>query len=494
MVVAVSQIYEDIALRTDGDIYIGIVGPVRTGKSTFIKRFMETLVIPNIENVYMQERARDELPQSGSGKTIMTAEPKFVPEDAVSIALPDGARLSVRLIDCVGYMVRGAMGQFEDGVERMVTTPWFDREVSMTEAAELGTGKVIAEHSTIGLVITTDGTICDIPREDYVEPEERVVAELQSIGKPFALILNSARPQSPQAQALAEELSQKYGVACLCINCLTLDDADITEIMQGVLQEFPITELGIFLPSWVDALPMEHEIKRGLFDAIADASKDMKRIRDVYAVLDRLDCVEIISQTRVRDMAMGTGRVLAELELPRQLYYQTISGQSGFPIRDDGDLMALLTELREVKTEYDRIREALDDVRTKGYGIVMPTPEEMHLEEPEIVHQGGRYGVRLKASAPSIHMIMANIETEVSPALGGEKASEEIVNFLLQGFEGDVNRIWESNIFGKSLYDIAGEGLTNKIRKMPEGAQGKLQETLQRIINEGSGGLICIIL
>ena len=299
---------------------------------------------------------------------------------------------------------------------------------------------------------------------------------------------------SPQAQALAEELSQKYGVACLCINCLTLDDADITEIMQGVLQEFPITELGIFLPSWVDALPMEHEIKRGLFDAIADASKDMKRIRDVYAVLDRLDCVEIVSQTRVRDMAMGTGRVLAELELPRQLYYQTISGQSGFPIRDDGDLMALLTELREVKTEYDRIREALDDVRTKGYGIVMPTPEEMHLEEPEIVHQGGRYGVRLKASAPSIHMIMANIETEVSPALGGEKASEEIVNFLLQGFEGDVNRIWESNIFGKSLYDIAGEGLTNKIRKMPEGAQGKLQETLQRIINEGSGGLICIIL
>lgn len=491
---AETKIYEDIALRTDGDIYLGVVGPVRTGKSTFIKRFMDTMVIPNISNVYMKERAKDELPQSGSGRTIMTAEPKFVPEEAVTVELPDGLSFSVRMIDCVGYMVPSAVGRFENGEERMVTTPWFDEEVTMTVAAETGTRKVIAEHSTIGLVITTDGTICDIPRQEYVEAEERVISELLDIGKPFALIINSAKPNSAAAQDLCAELSNKYGITCRCVNCLELSESDVSNVLSDVLHEFPVGELEIFLPPWVDALPMTHQIKKTLFQAITCSADGMERVRDVFGAVAGIGECESVLSAQLRELSLGTGAAAIVIELPREMYYKTISEQSGLEITDDGDLMALLTEMSGIKGEYDRIKDALNDVRTKGYGVVMPTLDDMQLEEPEIVRQGGRYGVRLKASAPSIHMIMANIETEVSPALGGEKASEEIINFLLQGFDGDVSRIWESNIFGKSLYDIAGEGLTSKIKRMPEDAQNKLQETLQRIVNEGSGGLICIIL
>jgi len=488
------SIYEDIALRTDGDIYLGVVGPVRTGKSTFIKRFMETLVIPRIDNLYRKERARDELPQSGSGRTIMTAEPKFIPEEAVSIRLSEEAELSVRLIDCVGYMISGASGQFENGAERMVTTPWFDREITLTDAAEKGTYKVISEHSTIGLVITCDGTICDIPREDYVVAEERVIRELQQIGKPFTVILNSAQPDSDRARQIAAGIKSQYGVGCLCVNCLELQERDITEILRLALYEFPVTELGVYLPSWVDALPPAHPIREELYDAVRESAEELDRIKDVYSVASTLAHREIIQSAGVRSLQLGTGTGEIFIELPRALYYDTISHQSGFLIRNDGDLMALLTEMSGIKTEYDRISGALKDVREKGYGVVIPSPEELKLEEPEIVRQGGRYGVRLKASAPSIHMIMANIETEVSPALGGEKASEEIINFLLQGFEGDTNRIWESNIFGKSLYDIASEGVITKIRRMPENAQAKLQHSLTRIVNEGSGSLLCIII
>ena len=449
-----STIYEDIALRTDGDIYLGVVGPVRTGKSTFIKRFMETLVIPRIDNVYRKERARDELPQSGSGRTIMTAEPKFIPEEAVTVRLGDDTDLSVRLIDCVGYMVKGASGQFEDGVERMVTTPWFDREISLTEAAEQGTYKVIAEHSTIGLVITCDGTICEIPREDYVPAEERVVRELQDIGKPFTIVLNSAEPNSESAKALCRSIGEKYGAGCVCVNCLELTENDICEILNSALYEFPLSELDVFLPSWVDALPIEHPLRASLYNGVRTSAQNIRRIRDVYAMTNALRDAENVLSVSVMALQMGCGTADIRVELPRALYYQTISEQSGFAIRDDGDLMALLTEMRGIKNEYDQISSALKDVRENGYGIVVPSPDELKLEEPEIVRQGGRYGVRLKASAPSIHMIMANIETEVSPALGGEKASEQIINFLLQGFEGDTSRIWESNIFGKSLYDI----------------------------------------
>lgn len=489
-----SRIYEDIALRTGGDIYLGVVGPVRTGKSTFIKRFMETLVIPRIENVYRKERARDELPQSGSGRTIMTAEPKFVPEEAVTIETEDGLSLSVRLIDCVGYMVPGAVGQTEDGQERMVTTPWFDHEVTMTEAAEEGTHKVIAEHSTIGLVITTDGSVCGLPRQAYEEAEARVIEELLEIGKPFCIVVNSADPGSAEAAALQETLRQRYGVGCVCVNCLALQEADIRDILHTVLGEFPLGELGFFLPPWVDALPLEHPIKQALYTGAAKACGEVQRLRDAENVRLRLLELPEVSGVSLREMKPGAGRADLSVELPQSLYYETISAQSGFAIRDDGDLMALLMELRQVKEDYDRVKDALEEVRATGYGIVMPGAQELHLEEPEIVRQGGRYSVKLRASAPSIHMIRANIETEVSPALGGERSSEELINFLLQSFEGDTTKIWESNIFGKSLYDIAGESLATKIRRMPADAQNKLRETLQRIINEGSGGLICIIL
>ena len=488
-----TSIYQDMAARTGGDIYIGLVGPVRTGKSTFIKRFMETLVIPNIADAYARERARDELPQSGSGRTIMTAEPKFVPEDAAKVELEGGVTFSVRLIDCVGYMVQGAAGQLEEGEERMVTTPWFDHEVSLSEAAEEGTRRVIAEHSTLAILMTTDGSICGIPRENYVEAEERVINELRAIGKPFVLLLNCASPQSEEAEALRQELSEKYAVTCLAVSCVDLGQKDIEEILKFALYEFPIAELGIFLPPWLDALPQDAALKTGLYEGIASAAAQMGRVRDAFSIMDELGMREDVSAAGVKRVEMGTGQVTAEIDMPRSLYYKTISEQSGFDIADDGDLMTLLTHMREIKTDYDHISDALRSVRETGYGVVMPLPGELKLEEPQIVRTGGRYSVRLKASAPSIHMMMTNIETEVTPALGGEKASEEIMGFLLQGFDGDVSRIWESNIFGKSLYDIAEEGLESKIKRVPAPVRNKLRNTMQRIVNEGSGSLICIV-
>ncbi|HIW94459.1 MAG TPA: stage IV sporulation protein A [Candidatus Flavonifractor merdipullorum] len=488
------KIYEDIARRTEGDIYIGVVGPVRTGKSTFIKRFMETLVIPNIENVYRRERARDELPQSGSGRTVMTAEPKFVPEEAVEVTMDSGAAFSVRLIDCVGYMVPGAAGQTEDDSPRMVTTPWFDYEIPMTEAAEVGTRKVIAEHSTIGIVITTDGTITDIPREDYLEAEERVITELKELGKPFLVVLNSAQPHSERARAIQADLSARYDVSCVCVNCLELDEKAVTDIIKGVLYEFPVKELDLFLPPWVDALAYDHPIKSALYQAIREGAQGMRRIRDVESAVASMGACERFSSARVTGISLGTGLATAVLELPRSLFYETISQQSGFTIHDDGDLLGLLTELAHVKSDYDKVADALAEVRETGYGIVIPSTDELVLEEPEIVRQGGRYGVRLKASAPSIHMIRADIETEVSPIVGNEKQSEEMIHYLLQEFEGDTKAIWQSNIFGKSFHELVSEDLNTKLKRMPDDARAKLQETLQRILNEGSGGLICIIL
>lgn len=489
-----NKIYDDIAQRTGGDIYIGVVGPVRTGKSTFIKRFMETLVIPNIENVYRRERARDELPQSGSGRTVMTAEPKFVPEEAVRVDMADGASFSVRLIDCVGYMVPGAVGQTEDDMPRMVTTPWFEQPIPMTEAAEVGTRKVIAEHSTIGIVVTTDGSVTDLPREDYLEAENRVITELKELGKPFLVVLNSAAPDSDRAKAIQADIMDRYNVTCMRCNCLELREEDVTAIIQAVLYEFPVKELDLFLPSWVDALPYDHPIKNGLYTAIREGTCDMRRIREVEEAMTAIGACETVSSARVTAIDLGSGTATAALELPRSLFYDTISAQSGFTIADDGDLMSLLTSLAGVKREYDKVSEAIAQVRETGYGIVAPSFEELKLEEPEIVKQGGRYGVRLKASAPSIHMIRADIETEVSPLMGSEKQSEEMVSYLLQEFEGDTARIWESNIFGKSFHDLVSEDLNTKLKRMPEDARDKLRETLQRVINEGSGGLICIIL
>lgn len=489
-----TNIYRDIAARTDGAFMLGVVGPVRTGKSTFIKRFMEKLVIPQIDNTYMKERARDELPQSGSGKTIMTAEPKFVPENPVTVSLAENTQLSVRLVDCVGYMVDGAAGQFEDGEERMVTTPWFDHEISMTEAAEKGTYKVITEHSTIGIVITTDGSICDIPREKYIVPEQRVINELKEIGKPFVVLLNSAEPDSEFAVETAREISENYGVRCLRVNCLQLDEDGISEIIRSVLEEFPLKSVGIYLPEWLEALPGDNELRSEIFSGIMESYSGVSKIKDCYTSVDKLSEYEEISEVKVSKNDLGCGAMEVNVRLPRVLYYKTISEQTGIEVKNDGDLITTLSEMSAVKLDYDKLRSALEDVRTKGYGVVMPDSSQMHLEEPQIVRQGGKYSVKLKASAPAIHMMMTNIETEVTPALGGETASEDIINFLLQGFDGDVNRIWQSNIFGKSLYDIAEEGLTSKIEALPQSAKDKLQETLQRIINEGSGGLICILL
>ena len=488
------KIYEDIALRTEGDIYIGVVGPVRTGKSTFIKRFMENLVIPGIDNVYRRERARDELPQSGSGRTIMTAEPKFIPEDAVDVTVEGGAVFQVRLIDCVGYMVPGAVGQLEGDSERMVTTPWFEHEIPLTEAAEIGTRKVIAEHATIGIVVTTDGTITDIPREDYLEAEARVICELKELGKPFIVLLNSAYPMSERAQAIREDISRRYDVSCVTVNCLELCQEEIEEILKQVLYEFPLRELDLFLPSWVDALPQEHPIKSMLYGVIREGSGTLRRIRDVNRVLNSFCGCELVCGGKICAIHLGTGRSEIELELPRSLFYETLSQRSGFEIEDDGDLLELLSRLAEIKSSYDKVASALKEVEETGYGIVVPPMDALVLEEPEIVKQGGRYGVRLKASAPSIHMIRADIETEVSPIVGGEKQSEDMIHYLLSEYEGNSSKIWEANIFGKSLHELVNEDLNVKLKRMPEDARIKLRETLQRIINEGSGGLICIIL
>lgn len=486
-------IYQDMAVRTGGNIYIGVVGPVRTGKSTFIKRFMETLVLPGIQDPYLRERARDELPQSGSGRTVMTSEPKFVPEEAVEIRA-GGAEFSVRLIDSVGYLVEGAAGTDEEGKPRMVTTPWFDHEIPMSEAAEVGTRKVIAEHSTIGIVMTTDGSITDIPRESYLPAEEQAVKELKALGKPFLLVLNCTEPRSPAAQALRKELEETYDVDCVAVSCQQLTEEDVVGILRSALEEFPLTELGIDLPGWVEALPTRHPLKTELYAALREACRGLVRLRDAETAARRIGEAENVERSEVLALRPDTGSALLRAELPRSLFYRILGEESGLTVSGDGDLLRLLTEMGSIRREYDRISSALRDVREKGYGVVLPDPEDLKLAEPEIVRQGGKYSVRLKASAPSIHMILANIETEVSPAIASGKQSEDVINYLLQEFEGNTEKIWESNVFGKSLYDIASEGLQAKLKRLPEDSRYKLQEALQRIVNEGANGMICILL
>ena len=489
-----TSIYEDIAARTAGDIYLGVVGPARAGKSTFIKRFMETLVLPSIDDDYRRQRARDELPQSGSGRTVMTAEPKFVPEEAVEIAMEGGGTFSVRLVDCVGYLVPGAVGQLEDGEPRMVHTPWFPQEIPMAEAAEIGTRKVIAEHATIGIVITTDGTITDLPREAYPEAEGRVIEELKELGKPFLILLNSAHPQGEAAQKLRAKLAEQYDVTCLAVSCLDLDQQAVTEIIQAVLYEFPLEELQLFLPDWVETLPTEHPIRTALFQAIRAQAGKLVRIRDVKPAVAAMGQCELVTGASVTGMKLGSGCCQARLELPRSLFYDTLSQQTGFALHSDGELLALLERLAVVQAEHQKVAAAMEEVRATGYGIVIPEAEELELEQPEIIKQGGRYGVRLRAKAPSIHMIRADIQAEVSPIVGSEKQSEDMLGFLLEEFEGAPEKIWQSNIFGRSFHELINEDLATKLKHMPEDAREKMRLTLERILNEGSGGLICIIL
>ena len=489
-----TRLYQDIAERTDGDIYMGIVGPVRTGKSTFIKKFMDLLVIPNIDNEYKKERTKDELPQSAGGKTIMTTEPKFIPNEAVEITLDNNLKFKTRLVDCVGYLVDNAIGYLEDDMPRMVKTPWSDDEIPFEKAAEIGTKKVIEEHSTIGILITTDGTITDIPREDYIKAEERVVKELKDINKPFIIILNSAEPDSDFTLQLAQKLSDKYKTSVVPLNCNDLSIDDINNIFSKILYEFPVERIAIRFPKWVESLNNTNELKQELLSEIKDAFCDINFLKDTSSCINKIQNTSIISSTTIESIQLGSGNVNVKIEIKEELFYKTLSEITGVTIENEGDLFSIISTLSQTKQKYDKIAYALDEVDRKGYGIVTPTIDELILDEPEMVKQGSRFGVKLKATAPSIHMIKTNVTTEVSPIVGSEKQSEELVNYLLSGFENDPKQIWESNIFGKSLHELVNEGLQTKLAKMPEDAQIKLQETLERIVNEGSGGLICIIL
>ncbi len=488
------SIYKDIAERTGGDIYIGVVGPVRTGKSTFIKRFMEALVLPNIAAGYSRERARDEMPQSAAGKTVMTTEPKFIPDEAVPINIDGVSSLRVKMIDCVGYIVPEALGTIENGQPRMVRTPWQSEPMPFVQAAETGTTKVIKDHSTIGMLVTTDGSIGDIKRESYVEAEERVVRELKQIGKPFAMILNSANPASEKAIALAYELESKYKVPVALVSCLDLDAEDIRHILELVLHEFPVTEITVKLPDWTAALDDTHRIRTSLLESVKKCAAKVTKTGDIEEAFKELNNNEFVSAAEITDINLGNGKAKANVKLKDGLYYEIVSELTGFAISGEEDLIRLLRDFSTMKSNYERVAEALNDANDKGYGIVMPDIEDLHLEKPEIVKQAGGYGVRLRASAQSVHMIRANIETEISPIVGTEQQSEDLVKYMLREFEEAPERIWESNMFGKSLYALVNEGLHTKLEHMPEESRQKLSETLERIINEGSNGLICIIL
>ena len=488
------DIYQQIATRTNGDIYIGVVGPVRTGKSTFIKRFMDLLVLPNIENTFEKDRAKDELPQSAAGKTIMTTEPKFIPNEAVEITIGDATRLKVRMVDCVGYLVENALGHMENDAPRMVQTPWFSHKIPFGEAAELGTKKVITEHSTIGIVIVTDGTITDIPREDYLEAEKRVIHEMQRTGKPFVLLLNSATPGAPATQVLKNELEAEYGVPCLATNCAMLTLDDINNMMERVLYEFPICEIQLQFPRWVEALDYDDPLKVTLITAVKNIFAPVQKLREVRSCMTGFEEYPQVHKASLEYVEAGSGCAMIDVHLQESLFYSILSERAGVEIQSEHQLMSFIKEMAAIKAEYAQIEQALHAVKTKGYGVVTPSIHQLTLEEPEIIKQGNRFGIKLRASAPSIHMIRADIQTEIAPLVGSEKQSEELIEYLLGEFEGEPDKIWNSNIFGKSLHALMSEGLQNKLNKMPDEAQMKLQETLTRIINEGNGGLICIIL
>lgn len=489
-----TSIYNDIASRTDGSIFLGVVGPVRTGKSTFIKRFMDCLVLPNISGEFQRERANDELPQSSSGRTIMTTEPKFIPETAARIKLDGSVECNVRLIDCVGYIVPSSLGYIEGDQPRMVKTPWYDEAIPFNMAAEIGTKKVITEHSTIGLVVTTDGSISDIPREEYAEAEERVIKELTDINKPFVVLLNCIYPSSESSMALAAELSKKYAVPVIPVNCLELEEEDITNILARVLFEFPVKQIAVQMPAWIHSLDKNHTLKTSIYSLIQNVAGGITHVREIKRLEEAMQDCEQIESCEVRKIDLGNGKAELRADIKRELFFGVISETTGITVQNDRELLNTLAELSLMKKEYMRIKDALDEVEATGYGIVMPTIEELSLEEPEIMRQGGRYGVRLRASAPSLHIMKANITTEVSPIVGSEKQSEDLVMYLLKEFEENPLQIWNSNIFGKSLHELVNEGLHTKLARMPQDARMRMQETIERVINEGCSGLICIIL
>ena len=485
------SIYADIARRTGGDVYIGVVGPVRTGKSTLIKRIMEQLVIPGIEDPYRKERARDELPQSGSGRTIMTSEPKFIPEEAAEIS-PDGmTKLRVRMIDSVGYMVKGAVGAEEEGNPRMVTTPWYDYEIPMTQAAELGTQKVMQEHCSIGLVVTTDGSITEIPREDYLEAERKSIADMRKTGKPFLIIINSRNPGGDAARSVQESIAREYGIVPLIADCQSLDTAGIGNLLKEILCAFPMSQLRVHLPRWLDALEETHPVKAKLYQTLLQSAGQIGNISQAEEHLQHLQELEQVQDYSIRSVDLADGSVTCTIVLPEHLYYEILSNKAGLTIENDAQLLQLLMELAKVKQEYDKISDAISSVKATGYGVVQPTAEEMKLEKPEIIRKGGAFGVKLKAGAPSIHMIRVDIDTEINPMVGDEKQSRDLIAHLTGE---DPENLWQSNIFGKSVYDLIQEGLNTKLIQLPADVRGKFRGTLTRIVNEGATGLICLIL
>jgi stage IV sporulation protein A len=487
------NVYQDIKNRTGGEIYIGVVGPVRTGKSTFIKKFMDTIVIPNISDMPLRERAIDELPQSSAGRTIMTTEPKFIPEQAVSVAIDDIAGFDVRLIDCVGYIVPSALGYIEEDQPRMVKTPWYEEEIPFNMAAEIGTKKVITEHSTIGLVITTDGSISEIPRDEYEEAEERVIEELNSTGRPYVVLLNCIDPSSEESQRLANHLSQKYEVPVMPINCIDITEWDIKSILGNLLYQFPVREIELSMPGWVTSLDSKHWLFSSVLETVK-SSYEISKMHEVKTMLTRIKKCEYVKNVNIESVNLGSGKSTAEISFDQGLFYKILGERTGLEINSESELLSKLIEMAEIKKKFAKLESAYNDVLENGYGIVMPETEEMSLEEPEIIKQNGKYGIRLRATAPSIHMMRTEINTEIAPIVGSEQQSEELVMYLLKEFEENPTEIWDSNIFGKSLNSLVNEGMHNKLYKMPENARDKVRQTLEKVINEGCNGLICIIL
>lgn len=487
------QIYQNIAQRTGGDIYIGVVGPVRSGKSSFIKRFAELMLLPRIKNEAQRARAKDELPQSAAGRTIMTTEPKFIPEKAISVDLKSGGSFRARLIDCVGYMVDGALGQEEQNMPRLVKSPWFDQEVPFDQAAETGTRRVIREHSTIGIVVTTDGSVADIPREKYLTAERRIIAELNDIGKPYLILLNCVEPDSERAAALATQMEEAYQHPVYAINAAKITAEQLNSLLQKLLYEFPLREIAVSMPPWVNQLENGHWLQSSVYTALLELATNTHKMGDMAKKKTQLDC-PYVTGTTMTGMNLASGQVQLQINIDTGIFFKILGEKTGLPITDEASLLPCVLELAAAKSKYDKIRSALEQVQATGYGIVMPELEELHLEEPEIVRQGGQYGVRLSASAPSLHLMRATIHTELSPTVGSAEQGEELIKGLLKDFESDPGKLWSTNIFGKSLNELVNEGLQAKLLHMPAEARSRLQQTLERIINEGCDGLICILL
>lgn len=488
----VFDIYRDIQARTNGEIYLGIVGPVRTGKSTFIKRFMDLLVLPKMENEHSRQRTRDELPQSASGKTIMTTEPKFVPKEAAEISMTDDVKVKVRLIDCVGYMVDGAGGHMENNEERKVKTPWFEYEIPFTKAATIGTQKVIHDHATIGIVITTDGTICDLKREAYKAAEEKTIRELQSIGKPFVVLVNSRKPYSEEAKEVADEIQERYGVTAITVNCEQLREEDVHRIMEKVLFEFPISEVQFYIPKWVEMLPRDHKVKADLIQNMKGIMKSLAEIKDALSGIGSCES-EYMSECKLEKVEMDTGCVKIRIQVPERFYYEMLSDMTGMDISSEYELVRTMKEMSVMKQEYDEVKDAMESVKMKGYGVVSPKKEEIQLEEPTIIKQGNKFGVKIHSEAPSIHLIRANIETEIAPIVGSEQQANDLVRYIKENSESEGG-IWSTNIFGKSIEDLVTDGMRNKIATINDESQMKLQDTMQKIVNDSNGGMVCIII